>query len=139
MKIFFVWFMVICCGIANGLLYAELETPKNFIFISLVSVLCIVFLLYHRRITKDWRLSSHETPRTWAEFHFPCFRVTMYLSLFFLVLLIFRYQCYEAQVVAFITILIASFVAYRRELNYTDGWRWERTDISIDSLINEEN
>ncbi len=122
MKIFFIWFMVICCGVANGLLYSNLGTPKNFVFISLVSVVCIVFLLFHRRITKDWKISSKKIPSTWAEFHIPVFRITMLLSFFFLILLIFRYQYYETQIVACITILIASFIGYKRELNYTHGW-----------------
>ena len=122
MKIFFIWLMIVCCGVVNGLLYSMLESPKNFIFMSLVSVICVVFLLLHRRITKNWKTPSKKLPNNWSEFHLPVFRITMSLSFFFLVLLIFRYQYYEVQIVASITILVASFIAYKRELNYTHGW-----------------
>lgn len=121
MKIFFIWLGVICCGIANGLLYSNLETPKNFIFMSLASTGCVVILLIHRRITKKWKSSSY-VPITWRDFHLPVFRITMLLSFFFLVILIFRYQDYEEHIVACITILVASFIAYKKELSYTHGW-----------------
>ena len=122
MKIFLVWLGVVCCGIANGLLCSNLETPKNFIYMSLVSIVCVFFLVIHRRITRNWKISSRKVPSTWSEFHMPVFRITMLLSFFFLVLLIFRYQYYETHIVACVTILVASFIAYKRELNYTHGW-----------------
>lgn len=121
MKVFLIWLGVICCGIANGLLYSNLEMPKNLIFMSLVCAVCIVLLLFHRRITRDWKISSY-VPVTWHEFHLPVFRITMLLSFFFLLILIFRYQYYEVHIVACITILIASFIAYKKELSYTHGW-----------------
>ena len=121
MRIFIIWLGVVCCGIANGLLYSNLETPKNFIFMSLVSIICAVILVLHRRITKNWEKSSF-VPITWREFHLPIFRITMLLSFFFLVILIFRYQDYEIHIVTCITILVASFVAYKKELSYTHGW-----------------
>ena len=122
MRIFIIWFMVICCGVANGLLYSKLKTPQNFVFMSLVSVVGIVFLLFHRKITRNWRVSSKNAPIIWSEFHIPVFRITMLSSLYFLVLLMFKCQCYETQIVAYITILIASFIGYERELNYAHGW-----------------
>jgi len=88
---------------------------------SLVSIICAVILVLHRRIAKNWEKSSF-VPITWREFHLPIFRITMLLSFFFLVILIFRYQDYEVHIVACITILVASFVAYKKELSYTHGW-----------------
>lgn len=124
MKIFFIWFMTICLGVANGLLYSNsnLETPQKIVFMSLVSVVCVVFLLYHRKITRNWKAPSGKVPSSWSEIRIPVFRITMLLSFFFLILLVLKYQYYETQIVSCITILIASFIGYKRELNYTHGW-----------------
>ena len=119
MKIFLIWLGIIGCGVANGFLFSDFGFPENLVFVFCSSIVCAFILLIHRRITKDW-----EKPLDlWTEaFRFPVFQLTLFFSIFGLIMLIVAREADTTVIVACSTIAVASFIAYRRECNYTGEW-----------------
>lgn len=122
MKIFAIWIGVICCGIANGLLFSWVSGPEKIVYISIISFICWGLLSIHKKITEKWNRSFNLWSDSLTGYHFPIFRVTLVLSFALLIVFIFDKQSCDMGVVACITIVLASMIAYKRELRYTDDW-----------------
>ena len=54
MKILLLWLGLICCGVANGLIYDCVKTPVSYCYIGIVSVCALSMLVIHRHYTKSW-------------------------------------------------------------------------------------
>ena len=119
MKIFLIWLGIVGCGVANGFLFSDFGFPENLVFVFCSSIVCAVILLIHRRITKDWKKPLDP----WTEgFRFPVFGLTLFFSVFGLIMLFVLKEANATAIVTCSTIAIVSFVAYRRECNYTGDW-----------------
>lgn len=119
MKIFLIWLGVIGCGVANGFLYAGFGTPENLAFVLCTSIVCAFFLIIHRRISRNWKASDDP----WTEgFRFPFFRISLFFSVFILIMLFILKETNSTGIVACISVALASFVGYIRESRYTDDW-----------------
>ena len=119
MKIFLIWLGVIGCGVANGFLYSRFGMPENLVFVLCASAVCTALLIIHRRITKNWK--APDDP--WSEgFRFPYFRISLFFSVFILIMLFILKEANSTGIVACISVALASFVGYIRESRYTDDW-----------------
>ncbi len=117
MKIFLIWLGIIGCGIANGFLLSGFGFPENLVFVLCSSIVCAFILFIHRRVTKDWR--PHLDP--WTEVpHVPIFSITLSFSIFIAVLLFIFREDNVTNIVACVSVAIASYVAYKKELDYTE-------------------
>lgn len=117
MKIFLIWLGIIGCGIANGFLSSGFGFPENLVFVLSSSTVCAFILFIHRRVTKDWRPPLDP----WTEVpHVPIFSVTF--SIFIAVLLFIFKEANVTNIVACASVAIASYVAYKKELVYTEVW-----------------
>ena len=129
MWILFFWIVILCCSAANGYLFEEYGMPENFIFMLIPSVICGGILWWHRRVTKNW-----ERPLDGWNYHsyrFPIFWVSMVIGIiaFLFVLFLSYYMSIPykwAILVSIGTLVMASFIANKREKNYSAFWViWE--------------
>ena len=119
MRVLFIWLAIIACGVANGYFFSDFGWPENLVFVLCMSIVCVFLLLIHRRITKDWKVPDDP----WTEgFHFPYFRISMFFSVFILIMLFILKETNSTGIVACISVALASFVGYIRESRYTDDW-----------------
>lgn len=52
-------FALICCGIANYLVFHNFFGPEMYFCMLLVALICLVLIIVHRRQTKSW-CSEHK-------------------------------------------------------------------------------
>jgi len=110
---------IIACGVANGYFFSGFGFPENLVFVLCTSIVCVGALIIHRRVTKDWEVPSD----FWSEnFHFPVFRLTLFFSVFGLIMMFVLREANATTIVACCTIATASLIAHTRERNYTDEW-----------------
>lgn len=122
MRVLFIWLAIIACGVANGYFFSDFGWPENLVFVLCMSFVCVFLLLIHRRITKDWKASDDP----WTEgFHFPYFRISLFFSVFILIMLFIVKEATTTGIVACVSVAIASFIAHLREREYTQDWIWE--------------
>ena len=122
MKIFLTWIGVIGCGVANGFLYTRFGSPENLVFVLCASAVCAALLIIHRRISRNWKASDDP----WTEgFRFPFFRISLFFSVFILIMLFIVKEATTTGIVACVSVAIASFIAHLREREYTQDWIWE--------------
>ena len=120
MRVLFIWLAIIACGVANGYFFSDFGWPENLVFVLCMSFVCVFLLLIHRRITKDWKAS--DDPWTEGGFHFPYFRISLFFSVFILIMLFIVKEATTTGIVACVSVAIASFIAHLREREYTQDW-----------------
>ena len=126
MKIFLTWIGVIGCGVANGFLYTRFGSPENLVFVLCASAVCVALLIIHRRISRNWKASDDP----WTEgFRFPFFRISLFFSVFVLIMLFIMQEATTTGIVACISVALASFMGHIRERQYTADWIWEEISL----------
>ena len=118
MKIFLIWFGLICCGIANGLLYDESIGPRNIFFMAIPCLASLWLLFLHRRVTKGWKVY----PDPWTGYRLPVFKITFCICVFAFLVFIMAPGQHEMELATAATIGISSFIALIREVNYTNDF-----------------
>ena len=81
MVIALLWFGLICCGVANGLIYDYVNVPQSYYYMVIIGVINAVILVYHRVYTRDWctpkkKLKKNER----REEHFQVFGLSALFS-----------------------------------------------------------
>ena len=117
----FIWFGLICCSAANGVIWYSEEIPD--VWMLLVIFLCVVLVLVHRYYTEKWcNDKNDENHRDYDVDHFPLFVNSLFISLIFTVIAcIFSTSCAIAGLTATIFFVVASI----REAMYT----WNRGSL----------
>ena len=54
MVIFLLWLGLVCCGVANGLIYDHVEAPQNYYYMVSVCFVDLVILVVYCIYTRDW-------------------------------------------------------------------------------------
>ena len=54
MKIFALWIGLICCAIANGVIYDYVDENHKLIGILIPSIIALILLVIHRIYTRNW-------------------------------------------------------------------------------------
>lgn len=54
MVIGFLWFGLICCGVAVGLIYDYVQAPQSYYYMVAIGTVDVILLIYHRVYTRDW-------------------------------------------------------------------------------------
>ena len=49
----FVWISLVCCGVANGVIYSLVAPPERYLYIGAVLLVCFILVGIHRHFTKD--------------------------------------------------------------------------------------
>ena len=126
MKVFLIWIGVIGCGVANGFLYTRFGSPENLVFVLCASAVCVALLIFHRRISKNWKASDNP----WIEeSRFPFFRISLFFSVFILIMLFIVEEVTTTGIVACISVALASLIGHTRERKYTERWIWWKISL----------
>jgi len=54
MVIFLLWLGLVCCGVANGLIYNHVQTPQSHYYMVITSITAVILLIIHRVYTRHW-------------------------------------------------------------------------------------
>jgi len=54
MVIFLLWIGLVCCAVANGLIYDHVNVPDKYYYMMIVCLVAAVLLVVHRIYTKHW-------------------------------------------------------------------------------------
>ena len=121
MKIFLIWLGIILCGVINGFSYSRFNAPECYTYILVSSLICVVILIVHRKLTKNWE--SHDIlSESCSDYHMPIFKITLFISVFFCFCLLLSNKSREWESISCITVACASFIAYLREKKYVFKW-----------------
>lgn len=115
----FVWVALVCCGIANGLIYSYVASPTMYLYMLVVALLCCVLLVIHNHSTKKWckNREKEEENMDYDEDHFPLFLNSTLLA--FVLMLIACVVGSTACIIAMVTMLISFMIAALREALYS--------------------
>ena len=87
--IFIVWLALICCSIANGILFACKELPYRWIYIICSSLVGLFFLCIYNHHTKKWckNIEGNQSIRYDNKYHYrdPLFYSSAMASFIFLI------------------------------------------------------
>jgi len=135
MFIFFIWFGLICCGVANGIIFDHVNTPERYYYMVVSSAVAVILLVVHRIYTQDWcKLKKRTKKNEKVEHHLEIFGISAMLSgpLFTASVLSAHtgdtsWGFFVGNTTAFVLICIATV----RESNYI----WNLLAVRIGSLI----
>lgn len=54
MVIFLLWLGLVCCGVANGLIYDNVQTLQSYYYMVIPSAIAVMILIIHRICTRNW-------------------------------------------------------------------------------------
>jgi len=54
MVIVLLWLGLVCCGVANGLIYDHVETFQGYYYMMIPSMVAVILLIVHRIYTRNW-------------------------------------------------------------------------------------
>ena len=54
MVIFLLWLGLVCCGVANGLVYDHVQAPQSYYYMVISSIVAVILLVVHRVYTRNW-------------------------------------------------------------------------------------
>lgn len=112
MKIFLIWIGLICCSVANGLVFGNIPMPEKLLLMCIPSFLCVWLLQIHRRVTRKWK--PYLSP--WDGDRIPIFTISFFVTAIYAVI----FPLSTPTGVGMITMGIASLVAFLREIRYTN-------------------
>lgn len=61
MVIVLLWLGLICCGMANGLIYDHVEAPQSYYYMMIPSIIAVILLVVHRIYTRHWYSPTDES------------------------------------------------------------------------------
>lgn len=81
MVIFLLWLGLVCCGVANGLVYDHVQAPQSYYYMVISSIVAVILLIIHRVYTRHWYGASIEGdeyhPSVFSSFAVILFVVTL--------------------------------------------------------------
>ena len=125
MVIFFIWLGIVCCSVANCLIYDYVSTPGRYYYMMVPSIIAIILLIFHRVYTREWCKPPNKTKKTkkkpQIQRHFQVFGMSaMFSSAMFLSTVL----CVETNEVSWgvfagsATAMVSFFIATARESYY---------------------
>jgi hypothetical protein len=61
MVMFLLWLGLVCCGVANGLIYDHVQTPECCYYMAITSIIAVILLIIHRVYTRNWYAEDHHS------------------------------------------------------------------------------
>ena len=118
MKIFLIWIGLVFCSVLNGLVFGNFPMPEKLLFMCVPSFLCVWLLYLHRKLTKEWEPYKS----IWDGDRIPVFTFSFFITAIYAII----FPLSTPTGVGMITMGIASFVAFLREIRYMNvywgGW-----------------
>ena len=117
MGIFLIWLGLICCGVANGLIYDHVQAPQSYYHMVISSIIAIILLIVHRIYTRNWHSPTDE-----ADPHYTViFGGSAIISFIVGFASIFAVHTGEVSwgfLIALVTVFISFGIASLREMHY---------------------
>lgn len=109
---------LICCGVANGLVFSCVESSDKYAWMLVIMFLCCALLLWHWRSTKQWCDDKKRDDHVdYDEDHARVFINSFIVT--FILLVIACLVGYMGLIVAIATMMVAFAVAAIREGMYS--------------------
>ena len=122
MVIALLWLGVVCCGVANGLVYDYVRIPESYCFMASIGTINIVLLIFHRFYTQDWCKSKKKGKKnTRFQYHYQIFGFSAMLSIGAFASSLLSAQAGETSWGFFIgsfEVMVSFFIATARESYY---------------------
>jgi len=119
MGIFFIWLGLVCCSVANWLIYDYVSASGWYYYMMIPSVFAIILLIVHRVYTRNWSYPKKKDGK--IHYHFQAFGVSAIFSSAMFLSTLLCVQAGEMSWGAFIgstTAMVLSFIAMARESKY---------------------
>lgn len=122
MVIFLIWLGIVCCGVANGLIYDYIEAPQSYYYMAAIGVLNVFPLVYHRVYTRDWRKPKKKVKKNERrQEHFQVFTLSALFSIGAFASSLLSAQTGETSWGLFVgctMVMVSFFIATARESYY---------------------
>ena len=125
MVIFLLWLGLVCCGVANGLIYDYVSTPGRYYYMMVPSIIAIILLIFHRIYTREWSEPPKKTRKNkkkiQAQRYFPVFGFSAMFSSAMFLSAVLGVQTNEVSWGVFVgsaTAVVSFFTATARESYY---------------------
>lgn len=135
MIIFLLWLGIVCCSVANGLIYDHVNTPERYYYMVVPSVVAVILLIIHRVYTRDWTYPKKKSKKkVQVQYHNQVFGVSALFSSAFMVAGLLTANNGEmpwGMFVGGLTAFVVFAVATIKESDYI----WNLLAVRIGSLI----
>ena len=122
MVIFLLWLGLVCCSVANCLIYDYVSVPEKYYCMIIPSVIAIALLAFHRIYTREWCYLKDGTKKTIKrQQRFQVFGLSAMFSAAAFMSAVLAVQTNEGSWGLFAgcaTAMVSFFVATARESNY---------------------
>lgn len=92
MKIFLLWIGLVCCSIANGIIYDNVDCSERFNYILIPCIIASILLITHFIITNKWE----KTVINGRSFHPTVFTISAGVSFFVLIITLLSVKTNDA-------------------------------------------
>lgn len=116
-----IWIALICCSVANGLIYSHEFLSYRYLYMAGVSLISVMLIILYYRYTKSWCRSEDEIQCVhYYEYHESVFIRSFMLTILMVIIALF---CFPGGVlVGLITAGICFLICSFREVKYV--WKY---------------
>lgn len=122
MVIFFIWLGIVCCSVANCLIYGYVSAPGRYYYMMVPSVFAIILLIFHRIYTREWSYPKKKDKKDGKiHYRFQVFGISAIFSSAMFLSTLLCVQTGEMSWGAFVgsaTAMVSFFIATARESYY---------------------
>ena len=108
-----IWLGLVCCSVANGLIYSGMTSFRRYVLMLLIILLAALFIQIYYRFTKDLKDKEHTE---YEEYRIPIFTKSALLAIS--VLIVASIFGWAGVIVSSITAMLSFIVALCREMEY---------------------
>jgi hypothetical protein len=125
MVIFLIWLGLVCCSVANCLIYDYVSAPGRYYYMMVPSIIASILLILHRVYTREWCEPPKKTKKTkkriQVQRHFQVFGFSAMFSSAMFLSAVLAVQTNEVSWGVFAgstTAMVSFFIATARESYY---------------------
>ena len=118
MKIFLLWIGLVCCSIANGIIYDNVDCSERFNYILIPCIIASILLITHFIVTSKWE----KTINNGRSLHPTVFSISAGVSFFVLIITLLSVKTNDASwgaAVGVTSAFVFFVVASLTEVRYT--------------------
>jgi len=117
MKIFSLWIGLVCCAIANGVIFDYVDEPNKTICMMIPSIIALILLVVHRIYTRNWTKPIDENHPSYP----TVFTISTGVTFFILMITLLSVKTNDASWGAAIGVgsaFVFFFIAWLKEMKY---------------------
>jgi hypothetical protein len=125
MVIFLIWLGLVCCSVANCLIYDYVSAPGRYYYMMVPSIIASILLILHRVYTREWcelqKKTKKTNKKTYVQRHAQVFGLSAMFSAAAFLSAVLAVQTEEVSWGVFAgsaTAMVSFFIATARESYY---------------------